>query len=104
MTVARCRRARSRWRSGFLVVAVLVGRFLVPRLFDLVVRMRVRYVLLVFAVAFALGLAALADLAGSALIIGGLRGRAHPLGHQPVRHHRARGPAGGVDLHARSSS
>jgi Kef-type K+ transport system membrane component KefB len=55
---------------GFLVVAVLVGRFAVPRLFDLVVRMRVRFVLLVFAIAFALGLAALADLAGSALIIG----------------------------------
>jgi Kef-type K+ transport system membrane component KefB len=55
---------------GFLVAAVLVGRFLVPRLFDLVVRMRVRYVLLVFAFAFALGLAALAALAGSALIIG----------------------------------
>jgi Kef-type K+ transport system membrane component KefB len=55
---------------GFLVVAVLVGRFAVPRLFDLVVRMRVRYVLLVFAVAFALGLSALASLAGSALIIG----------------------------------
>jgi Kef-type K+ transport system membrane component KefB len=56
--------------AGFLVVAVLVGRFAVPRLFDLVVRMRVRFVLLVFSVAFALGLAALADLAGSALIIG----------------------------------
>jgi Kef-type K+ transport system membrane component KefB len=55
---------------GFLVVAVLIGRFAMPRLFDLVVRMRVRYVLLVFAVAFALALAALADLAGSALIIG----------------------------------
>ena len=55
---------------GFLVVAVLVGRFAVPRLFDLVVKMRVRYVLLVFAVAFALGLSALASLAGSALIIG----------------------------------
>ncbi len=55
---------------GFLVVAVLVGRFAMPRLFDLVVRMRVRYVLLVYAVAIALGLAALADLAGSALIIG----------------------------------
>ena len=55
---------------GFLVVAVLVGRFLVPRLFDIVVRMRVRFVLLVFAVAFALGLAALASVAGSALIIG----------------------------------
>ena len=49
---------------------MLVGRFLAPRLFDLVVRMRVRYVLLVFAIAFALGLAALAALAGSALIIG----------------------------------
>jgi Na+:H+ antiporter len=55
---------------GFLVVAVLVGRFLAPRLFDVIVRMRVRYVLLLFAVAFALGLSALADLAGSALIIG----------------------------------
>jgi Kef-type K+ transport system membrane component KefB len=56
--------------AGFLVGAVLVGRFAVPRLFDLVVRMRVRYVLPIFAVGFALGLAALADLAGSALIIG----------------------------------
>jgi Kef-type K+ transport system membrane component KefB len=55
---------------GFLVIAVLVGRFAVPRLFDLVVRMRVRYVLLVFAFAFALGLSALAAVAGSALIIG----------------------------------
>jgi Kef-type K+ transport system membrane component KefB len=55
---------------GFLAVAVLVGRFALPRLFDLVVRMRVRYVLLVFAVAFALGLAALASVAGSALILG----------------------------------
>jgi Kef-type K+ transport system membrane component KefB len=55
---------------GFLVVAVLVGRFLAPRLFDIIVRMRVRYVLLVAAIAFALGLSALADVAGSALIIG----------------------------------
>jgi Kef-type K+ transport system membrane component KefB len=55
---------------GFLVVAVLAGRYFVPRLFDLVVRMRVRYVLLVVALAFALGLASLASLAGSALIIG----------------------------------
>jgi Kef-type K+ transport system membrane component KefB len=56
--------------AGFLVVAVLVGRFVLPHLFDIIVRMRVRFVLLVAAVAFALGLAALADLAGSALIIG----------------------------------
>jgi Kef-type K+ transport system membrane component KefB len=55
---------------GFLVLAVLVGRFVAPRLFDLVVRMRVRYVLLVFAFAFALGLSAAAALVGSALIIG----------------------------------
>jgi Na+:H+ antiporter len=55
---------------GFLVVAVVAGRFLAPRLFDLVVRMRVRYVLLVFAIAFALGLSAVASLAGSALIMG----------------------------------
>jgi Kef-type K+ transport system membrane component KefB len=56
--------------AGFLAVAVLVGRFAAPRLFDLVVRMRVRYVLLVFAIAFALGLAAASALVGSALIIG----------------------------------
>jgi Na+:H+ antiporter len=55
---------------GFLVVALVAGRFLAPRLFDLVVRMRVRYVLLTFAIAFALGLSAVASLAGSALIIG----------------------------------
>jgi Kef-type K+ transport system membrane component KefB len=55
---------------GFLVLAVLVGRYAAPRLFDLVVRMRVRYVLLVFAMAFVLGLSGLAALVGSALIIG----------------------------------
>jgi Kef-type K+ transport system membrane component KefB len=55
---------------GFLVAAVLIGRFIMPRLFDLVVRMRVRFVLLVFSVAFALILSALAASAGSALIIG----------------------------------
>lgn len=55
---------------GFLIVAVVLGRFLVPRMFDIIDRLRVRNVLVVFAVAFALGLAALADLAGSAMIIG----------------------------------
>jgi len=55
---------------GFLVIALLVGRFAAPRVFDLVVRMRVRYVLLVFAFAFALWLSAFAAVAGSALIIG----------------------------------
>jgi Kef-type K+ transport system membrane component KefB len=55
---------------GFLVVAVLLGRFLAPRLFDLIDRMRVRYVLVVASIAFGLALAALAGLAGSAMIIG----------------------------------
>jgi Kef-type K+ transport system membrane component KefB len=55
---------------GFLVVAVLLGRFLAPRLFDLINRMQVRYVLVVASVAFGLALAGLAGLAGSALIIG----------------------------------
>ncbi len=56
--------------AGFLVVAVVAGRYLMPRLFDIIVRMRVRSGLLVFAIAFALGLSATAALAGSALIIG----------------------------------
>ena len=55
---------------GFLAVAVVTGRFLMPRLLDFVVRLQVRHVLIVFAVAFALGLAGVASLAGSALIIG----------------------------------
>ncbi len=55
---------------GFLVGAVVLGRFLMPRLFNLVNRMRARQVLVVFAVAFALGLGALAAEAGSALIVG----------------------------------
>ena len=55
---------------GFLVVAVVAGRFLAPKLFDVIDRMRVRYVLVVASIAFALALAALAGLAGSALIIG----------------------------------
>ena len=55
---------------GFLALAVIAGRFLMPRLFDVVVRMQVRYVLVVFAFAFALALSAAAAVAGSALIIG----------------------------------
>jgi Kef-type K+ transport system membrane component KefB len=55
---------------GFLVVAVIVGNRFAPALFNLVDRMRVRGSLLVAAFCFALGIAALADLAGSALIIG----------------------------------
>lgn len=55
---------------GFLIGAVVIGNYVVPRLFDVIDRLRVRHVLVVFAVAFALGLAAAAQLAGSALIIG----------------------------------
>jgi Kef-type K+ transport system membrane component KefB len=56
--------------TGFLALAVVAGRYLVPKLFDLVVRMRVRYVLLVLTLAFALALSATAAVAGSALIVG----------------------------------
>ena len=52
------------------MVAVIVGNALAPRLFELVDQMRVRGVLLVAAFAFALLFAALADMAGSAMIIG----------------------------------
>lgn len=55
---------------GFLVVAVLVGNFLAPHLFGLIDKMSVRGVLLVSAFSFALLFAALADKAGSAMIIG----------------------------------
>jgi Kef-type K+ transport system membrane component KefB len=56
--------------AGFLVVAVIIGNLLAPRLFGLIDRMQVRGVLLVSALSFALLFAALAGLAGSAMIIG----------------------------------
>lgn len=56
--------------AGFLVAAVIVGNFIAPRIFGLVDSMRVRGVLLVSAFCFALLFAALAGLAGSAVIIG----------------------------------
>ena len=55
---------------GFLVGGVMIGRFVAPRLFNLIDRMRGRHVLLAFAMAFVLLMSALAALAGSALIIG----------------------------------
>lgn len=55
---------------GFLVVAVVVGNLVAPRLFGLIDRMSVRGVLLVAAFSFALLFAALAAEAGSAMIIG----------------------------------
>ncbi len=55
---------------GFLVVAVIIGNFIGPHLFDFIDRLRVRGILLVSAFCFALLLAALADLSDSAMIIG----------------------------------
>lgn len=55
---------------GFVVIAVVAGLRLAPKLFDRIEAMRSRYVIVVFAIAFALLLSALADAAGSAMIIG----------------------------------
>lgn len=55
---------------GFLIVALAIGVAIVPRLVELVVSVNVRGVLTVFAVTTAFGLAWLADLVGSAMIIG----------------------------------
>ena len=55
---------------GFLVVAVAVGVVVAPKIFGIIDRMRVRGVLLVSAFSFTLFLSALADVAGSAMIIG----------------------------------
>ncbi|HUF31035.1 MAG TPA: cation:proton antiporter [Gemmatimonadaceae bacterium] len=55
---------------GFLIVAVMVGNRLAPRLFGLIDQMGVRGVLLVSAFSFALLFAALAAVVGSAMIIG----------------------------------
>jgi Kef-type K+ transport system membrane component KefB len=56
--------------AGFLVAAVIVGNVVAPRVFGVIDSMRVRGVLLVAAFSFALLFAALAGLAGSAMIIG----------------------------------
>lgn len=55
---------------GFLVAAIGIGLLVAPRIFDLIDRMRVRGVLLVAAFAFLMMLAALADMVGSAMIVG----------------------------------
>lgn len=55
---------------GFLIVAVVVGRLLMPRVFSILERMQVRGILFVFSFAFVLALSALASSVGSALIIG----------------------------------
>ena len=55
---------------GFLVVALLAGRLVAPRLFTTISRLQVRGATGALALAFALALAAAAGLAGSAIIIG----------------------------------
>lgn len=55
---------------GFLVAAVVIGRWIMPRVFQRIERSEVRGMLVVTAFSFALALSALAGVAGSALIIG----------------------------------
>lgn len=55
---------------GFVIAALLLGRWLAPPLFQLVERVRVTGALGLIALAFAFLLAWLADISGSALIIG----------------------------------
>jgi Kef-type K+ transport system membrane component KefB len=55
---------------GFLVMAVVIGGRIAPQLFAAVARFKAREVVVVAAVAFCFLLAAFADRAGSALIIG----------------------------------
>jgi len=55
---------------GFVALAVAIGSLLAPRLIALVTRLRVGKALFFASIMFALALAYLADLAGSALIIG----------------------------------
>ena len=55
---------------GFVVLALVIGSLLAPRLVALVARVRVGKALFFASIMFAFALAYLADLAGSALIIG----------------------------------
>ncbi|HVS31080.1 MAG TPA: cation:proton antiporter, partial [Thermoanaerobaculia bacterium] len=55
---------------GFVVMAMIIGSFLAPRLISMVARLRVAKALFFASVMFGFALAYLADLFGSALIIG----------------------------------
>lgn len=55
---------------GFLVIAIAVGGWVAPRLFRSIANMKVTYAVPTIALAIAFGLAAVADMAGSALIMG----------------------------------
>ena len=78
---------------GFLVAAVIVGNLVAPRLFGLVDQMRVRGVLLVSALSFALLFAALAGLAGLGPDHRRLRRRHRAELDQPVRPRSPRAPS-----------
>jgi Kef-type K+ transport system membrane component KefB len=56
--------------AGFLVAAVIIGNVIAPPIFGFIEKMRVKGVLLVSAISFALLVGAVAGLVGSALIIG----------------------------------
>lgn len=55
---------------GFLVIAIAVGGWVAPRLFRSIANMKASYAVPIIALAIAFALAAVADLAGSALIMG----------------------------------
>jgi Kef-type K+ transport system membrane component KefB len=55
---------------GFVALAILIGSVLAPRLIALIARLRVAKALFFASIMFAFGLAYLADLVGSAVIIG----------------------------------
>lgn len=59
---------------GFLVVATLIGRWIIPRLFGIAERIELPGTITVFAVVLALSMAWLADRCGSAMIIGAFAG------------------------------
>ena len=55
---------------GFLVVAIAIGGWVAPRVFRTIATMKVSYAVPVLALALSFALAAVADMAGSALIMG----------------------------------
>jgi Kef-type K+ transport system membrane component KefB len=78
---------------GFLVVATLAGKWVVPRLFRLAQRIELPGTITVFAVVLALSMAWLADRCGSAMIIGAFAGGLLLAG-VPQTHEIERGIAG----------
>ena len=79
---------------GFLVVATVVGRWLVPHLFRIAERVELPGTITVFAVVLALSMAWLADRCGSAMIIGAFAGGLLLAGSLPARARSERGIAG----------